>query len=293
MNPINKSLNPPVISPNAELCIEQLVTQIDAILPQTQCTQCGYNGCLPYAQAIACEQAPINRCPPGGQAGLEKLAALLGREVISLNPECGQHKPLERVLIDEQHCIGCTLCIRACPVDAIVGANKFMHTVIADLCTGCALCIPPCPVDCIRILPAHREWTLQDATEARTRHQQRNKRLAILAQAEESRLNRHSVAAPALGELTVDDVFAPSLTTGMAADHTHTTTLIDIPDNEELPHSAEQTSTAAQSKAPNFALVTEMATSDSAAQARSETIAQVLARARARRQKDKQAPVMS
>ena len=143
--------------------MKSLIQAIDAILPQTQCTQCGYNGCLPYAQAIAQEGEAINRCPPGGDAGIQKLATLLTREVIALDPDCGEHKPLEVAIIEEQHCIGCTLCIQACPVDAIVGANKFMHTVIADLCSGCALCVAPCPVDCIQMIPAEREWTEPDA----------------------------------------------------------------------------------------------------------------------------------
>src|SRR5699024_1658024 len=127
-----------------------------ALLPQTQCTQCGYDGCRPYAQAIADGQAAINRCPPGGQAGVEKLAALLGQPVIPLDTERGLPGPLQVAVIDEAHCIGCTLCIQACPVDAIVGANKLMHTVLPDVCTGCELCVAPCPVDCIDMRDAGR-----------------------------------------------------------------------------------------------------------------------------------------
>ena len=123
-----------------------LVEKIDAILPQTQCGQCGYPGCRPYAQAIAEGEADINRCPPGGQEGVAKLADLLGREVKPLDAE---EKPKQVALIDEQTCIGCTLCIQACPVDAIVGAAKQMHTIVASLCTGCELCLAPCPVECI------------------------------------------------------------------------------------------------------------------------------------------------
>ena len=123
-----------------------LVEKIDAILPQTQCGQCGYPGCRPYAQAIAEGEADINRCPPGGQEGVRKLADLLGREVKPLNAE---EKPKQVAIIDEQTCIGCTLCIQACPVDAIVGAAKQMHTIVASLCTGCELCVKPCPVECI------------------------------------------------------------------------------------------------------------------------------------------------
>lgn len=126
-----------------------LVEQIDAILPQTQCGQCSYPGCRPYAEAIAAEEADINQCPPGGEAGVQALADLLGVEVKPLNPENGVEKPKMVAVIDEVDCIGCTKCIQACPVDAILGAAKQMHTVIADECTGCELCVEPCPVDVI------------------------------------------------------------------------------------------------------------------------------------------------
>ena len=128
---------------------DPLVEKIEAILPQTQCGQCGYPGCKPYAQAIAKGEAEINQCPPGGEEGIHKLADLLGREFKSLSAEHGIEKPKSVAVIDEQTCIGCTLCIQACPVDAIVGAAKQMHTIIAGLCTGCELCVPPCPVECI------------------------------------------------------------------------------------------------------------------------------------------------
>ena len=154
-----------------------LVDQIDALLPQTQCTQCGYEGCRPYAQAIAEQGEAINRCPPGGLIGIEKLGQLLGRDVIPLDPECGAPGPLMLAKIDEAHCIGCTLCIQACPVDAIVGANKQMHTVVPDLCTGCKLCLPPCPVDCISLVEAGYDWEPSHAASARQRHQQRQARL--------------------------------------------------------------------------------------------------------------------
>ena len=123
-----------------------LVEKIEAILPQTQCGQCGYPGCKPYAEAIAEGEADINLCPPGGQEGVAKLADLLGREVKPLDAE---EKPKQVAIIDEQTCIGCTLCIQACPVDAIVGAAKQMHTIVGSLCTGCELCLKPCPVECI------------------------------------------------------------------------------------------------------------------------------------------------
>ena len=126
-----------------------LVEKIEGLLPQTQCGQCGYPGCHPYAEAIAKGEADINLCPPGGEEGVRKLADLLGREVKALNAE---EKPKQVALIDENTCIGCTLCIQACPVDAIVGAAKQMHTIVAKQCTGCELCLAPCPVECISMV---------------------------------------------------------------------------------------------------------------------------------------------
>jgi len=131
---------------------DPIVEQIDELLPQTQCGQCGYPGCRPYAEAIAAEHADINQCPPGGEAGVRALATLLGREPKPLNPEHGAEAPKKLALIIEADCIGCTKCIQACPVDAIIGAPKLMHTVIDELCTGCELCLPPCPVDCIELV---------------------------------------------------------------------------------------------------------------------------------------------
>lgn len=127
---------------------------IDRLLPQTQCERCGYAGCRPYAEAIAGGAADINRCPPGGDAVIAALAELTGRAAKPLDPGCGEPPPRAVVVIDEDTCIGCTRCIQACPVDAIVGAAKLMHTVIAAECTGCELCLPPCPVDCIEIVQA-------------------------------------------------------------------------------------------------------------------------------------------
>ena len=155
-----------------------LVDRIDALLPQTQCEQCGYHGCRPYAEAIARGDAPINQCPPGGTAGIEKLAALLQRPALPLNPEHGVEKPRTLARIVEADCIGCTKCIQVCPVDAIVGASKLMHTVIADDCTGCELCVPACPVDCIVLLPMPPEQIdVLHADAARAHFQQREARL--------------------------------------------------------------------------------------------------------------------
>jgi len=134
----------------------QLVDAIDALLPQTQCAQCHYPGCRPYAEAIAKGEA-INRCPPGGTATIQALAELLGREVLPLDTTTGITKPPQIAVIREQECIGCTLCLPACPVDAIVGAQGFMHTVITQYCTGCELCIAPCPVDCIAMIPFNKK----------------------------------------------------------------------------------------------------------------------------------------
>ena len=136
---------------------DPVVDKIDALLPQTQCGQCTYPGCRPYATAIAKGEAEINQCPPGGEATILALADLLGRDPLPLNEEHGEHSGKTVVHIVEADCIGCTLCIQACPVDAIVGAAKQMHTVIDDECTGCDLCIPPCPVDCIIIVPVEED----------------------------------------------------------------------------------------------------------------------------------------
>ena len=129
---------------------DPLVDQIDSILPQTQCGQCGYAGCRPYAEAMAKGEADINRCPPGGDAVIKSLAELLGVDPKPLG-EGLEHKPKAVAVIDEDACIGCTLCIQACPVDAIVGAAKQMHIIVSDRCTGCELCVAPCPVDCIHM----------------------------------------------------------------------------------------------------------------------------------------------
>lgn len=149
---------------------DPMVDQIDAVLPQTQCGQCNFPGCRPYAQAIADGEADINQCPPGGEAGIVALADLLGVEVKSLNEENGIEKPTLVAVIDEETCIGCKLCIQACPVDAILGAPKHMHTVIEAECTGCELCLSPCPVECITMEPLAKtlalwQWDKPDANQ--------------------------------------------------------------------------------------------------------------------------------
>ena len=164
----------------------ELTERIDSLLPQTQCRRCGYAGCRPYAEAIAAGAVDIDRCPPGGSATLEALAALLARPAPPLDTSRGVPGPLRVARIDESACIGCTLCIAACPVDAIIGAQKRMHTVLTSLCSGCELCVAPCPVDCIAMIPANRHWSATDATAARERYARRGKRLAA-ASAEATR----------------------------------------------------------------------------------------------------------
>jgi len=153
----------------------EFVRSIDALLPQTQCRRCGYDGCKPYAEAIAAGDA-INRCPPGGDAVIVALSILTGRPAVPLDPAHGVNMAFAIARIDEAWCIGCTLCIDACPVDAIVGAAKRMHTVLPALCTGCELCLPPCPVDCIDMAPAPRAWSPADARAASERFAARNAR---------------------------------------------------------------------------------------------------------------------
>ena len=175
-----------------------LATRIDALLPQTQCGQCGYRGCRPYAEAIARGEAQINQCPPGGAAGIGKLAALLQRPVLPLDPVHGVEKPRTLARIVEADCIGCTKCIQACPVDAIVGAPKLMHAVLADDCTGCELCVPACPVDCIVLLPMPAAQIDDEHAEAARQHfQQREARLARELAERDAELNRRKAAVDA------------------------------------------------------------------------------------------------
>ena len=191
-----------------------LADTIDAALPQTQCTRCGYPDCHAYAEAIAAG-APINRCPPGGAEGIARLARLTGRPALALDPDNGREGPRQLAVIDEDWCIGCTLCIKACPVDCIVGASKLMHTVIEPQCTGCELCVPVCPVDCIDMIPVTGArtgwdaWSAAQADEARERHVFRLGRLA-----RERRENDERLAARAEGKLA--DLAAASTITDPA-----------------------------------------------------------------------------
>jgi electron transport complex protein RnfB len=175
-----------------------LIAKLDAVLPQTQCRQCGYSGCTPYAKAMAAGEAGANQCPPGGEEGARELAALLGVAYRPPDPQFGACKMPAVAFIDEARCIGCTLCIKACPVDAIVGAAKFMHTVIKNACTGCELCLPPCPVDCITMLtatPASRNERRAAARLSKTRYEMREARLARLRADAEQRTRQRATAA--------------------------------------------------------------------------------------------------
>jgi Na+-translocating ferredoxin:NAD+ oxidoreductase subunit B len=190
------------VEPTANLSTDALAAALDAALPQTQCTRCGYADCRAYAQAMADGQADINRCPPGGAEGIVRLARISGRPILRLDTGCGSEAPRRTAVVDEDWCIGCTLCIKACPVDCIVGAPKQMHTVIEELCTGCDLCLPVCPVDCIEMLDVSGThtgwdaWSPAQADQARERyafHQWRTER--------EQRENDQRLAAKAQAKL--------------------------------------------------------------------------------------------
>jgi Na+-translocating ferredoxin:NAD+ oxidoreductase subunit B len=170
--------------------------RIDALLPQTQCTRCGYPGCLPYAAAIAAGGAEINQCPPGGSATIAALAELLGREFQPLNPANGVESPPRVAWIDEERCIGCARCLPPCPVDAIIGAAKYLHTVLTDRCTGCELCLAPCPVDCIEMRPGPSPAANQPFLN-RVRYQTHTERLARQAEERRQQLEAMKAAATA------------------------------------------------------------------------------------------------
>ncbi len=168
-------------------------------LPQTQCTRCGYPDCAAYAQAIAGGEAAINQCPPGGAEGIRRLAAITGQPALPLNPDHGVEAPRGVAWIDEDWCIGCTLCIQACPVDCIIGGNKRMHTIIESQCTGCELCVPACPVDCIAMEPVTGDrtgwdaWSAQDAADARARYEATTERRRRVEQEQAERLEQKTV----------------------------------------------------------------------------------------------------
>lgn len=182
--------------------VASLAQRIDALLPQTQCTRCGYPDCRSYAEAIASGEAPLDQCPPGGAEGIRQLAALLGQPQRPLNPEFGDEGPRRVVYIEEATCIGCTLCIQACPVDAIVGAPKRMHAVIEADCTGCERCLPVCPMDCIALEDASAgatgwaAWSTAQADAARARYAAHAARLARDAREEDERLDASHLPAP-------------------------------------------------------------------------------------------------
>ncbi len=173
---------------------QHLIDAIDDVLPQTQCRQCGYDGCRNYAWAIAMGEAPINRCAPGGQKGIDALARVTGQEPLTLDPEYGHEVALEVSRINPDTCIGCRKCVAVCPTNAIVGAPKRLHGVITDWCTGCALCIVACPVDCIEMIPAPFDWTHERALAARTRYRQKLEREKRRQSERDEKLNAQSAA---------------------------------------------------------------------------------------------------
>ena len=191
---------PPAPPDPTEAAAAELADRLDAALPQTQCTRCGYPDCRAYAEAMAAGEAAINRCPPGGAEGIQRLATISRQPVLPLDASCGQEGPRLLAVIDEAWCIGCTLCIKACPVDCIVGASKRMHTVIAEQCTGCELCLPACPVDCIALVPVDAQrsgwqaWSAEQALDAQARYQATTQRRDRQQQAQAQRLAERAAA---------------------------------------------------------------------------------------------------
>ena len=171
--------------------------EIDALLPQTQCTRCGYAGCLPYAQALAAGEAQLNQCPPGGDALINRLAALLGRDYMPLNPQYGTEAPPRLAWIDPGACIGCARCLPPCPVDAIIGAQRQLHTVLATWCTGCELCVASCPVDCIHMRPWPSTVAMPSATDNRDRYRDHLARRSTALEQRDSELRRLKDSAAA------------------------------------------------------------------------------------------------
>ncbi|MEP7097873.1 MAG: RnfABCDGE type electron transport complex subunit B [Dokdonella sp.] len=212
---------------------ESLADRIDALLPQTQCTRCDFPTCRAYADAIAENRAEINQCPPGGAEGVVAIADLFGREPLPLNPANGCEEAPTVAFIDEDVCIGCTKCIQACPVDAIVGAAKRMHTIIAAECTGCGLCLPPCPVDCIALLPLasvplNRTQVLSRATQARQRFGARNERQRAPVGAAEAAIRAAKVPngiAASAAPIELDVPTRPAASSGAVAPITRSAVL--------------------------------------------------------------------
>ncbi len=190
--------------------LDALAKRIDAVLPQTQCTRCGYPDCASYARAIARGEAAINQCPPGGAEGIARIAAITGKPLLPLNPDNGREGPRAIAVIDEDWCIGCTLCVKACPTDAIVGIHKSMHTIIDEHCTGCELCVQACPVDCIsmeNVTGEHTGWQAWSSAlqeHARTRYERRQARENASEKRAAPRVRRtvtqQSAAAPGASE---------------------------------------------------------------------------------------------
>jgi Na+-translocating ferredoxin:NAD+ oxidoreductase subunit B len=184
--------------------VSDLAARLHAALPQTQCTRCGFPDCAGYARALADGEAEINQCPPGGAEGIERLAAITGRPPLPLNPANGAERPRTVAVIDEAWCIGCTLCIKACPTDAILGSNKLMHTVMEPYCTGCELCVPVCPVDCISLENVTGErsgwqaWSAAQAAQALQRYQARQARLGREESERTVQLEANAVEKPAV-----------------------------------------------------------------------------------------------
>lgn len=206
-------------SSDSEAAATARIDALDAALPQTQCTRCGYADCRSYAQAIVEQAAEIDRCPPGGAEGIARLAALTGRPRRPMDPACGSEGPRRLAVIDEPECIGCTLCIQVCPVDCIVGASRQMHTVIDASCTGCELCVPACPVDCIRMvgightLTGWGAWSAAEADAARRSYDFRRLRIERARREIDERLAakaRPAAATPSSPPGTVDGASPPS-----------------------------------------------------------------------------------
>ncbi len=204
------------------------ISAIDCALPQTQCTRCGYPDCHSYAEAIAQGSAAINQCPPGGQEGVRRLAAITGQPEQALNPDNGLEAPRVLARIDESWCIGCTLCIKACPTDAILGANKRMHTIVADACTGCELCLPVCPVDCIELDNASGSatgwaaWSDMQADQARDRYQIHSHRRATSKPQQPKTPKTATVTAGSASSSAVAEVTTPLANQVSPAQHENT-----------------------------------------------------------------------